>query len=102
MMDILTTYGGPLAGVAGAIALIIAQIRTNSTRANTALVWQAAANSWKEEAEAQKSRADRLIDELEGVKHELEELKKQTRTLVAVLSALDPEKVDELRITRGL
>lgn len=102
MLEILSTYGSPLAGLAGVLALIIAQIRTNSTRAVTAKVWQDAANSWKEEAEAQKSRADRLIDELEGVKHELEELKKQTRTLVAVLSALDPEKLDELRINRGL
>lgn len=102
MLEILSTYGGPLAGVAGAVALIIAQIRTNSTRASTSRVWQEAANAWKEEAEAQKNRADRLIDELEGVKHELEELKKQTRTLVAVLSALDPEKLDELRIIRGI
>jgi hypothetical protein len=97
MLEILSTYGGPLAGVAGTIALIISAFKTN-----TAKVWQESAKSWREEAEVQKSRADRLIDELNGVKHELEELKKQTRTLVAVLSALDPEKLDELRIHRGL
>lgn len=102
MLEILTTYGGPLAGVAGAVALIVAQIRTNSTRANTAKVWQDAANSWKEEAEAQKTRADRLIDELEGVRHELEDLKKYTRALVSVLSAIDPQKLEDLRHTRGL
>lgn len=102
MLEILTNYGGPLAGLAGVLALIIAQIRTNSTRAVTAKVWQEAATAWKEEAEAQKARADRLIGELEGVKHELEELKKQTRTLVTLLSAIDPQKIEDLQINRGL
>lgn len=97
MLEILSTYGSPLAGLAGAIAFVLAAFKTNSTK-----VWRESSEAWREEAEVQKTRADRLIDELEGVKHELEELKKQTRTLVAVLSALDPEKLNELRIGRGL
>ncbi|WP_395759467.1 hypothetical protein OIE82_27075 [Streptomyces althioticus] len=102
MLEILSTYGGPAAGVAGAIALILAQIKTNSTRAVTAQTWQAAANSWKEEAEAQKARADRVIGELEGVKQELEGLKHQTQMLIAIISTIDPVKLEEIRITRGL
>jgi hypothetical protein len=96
MLEILN-YGGVFAGVAGAASLVIASFRTN-----TAKVWQENAASWKEEAEVQKTRADRLIAEMEGVKHELEDLKKYTRTLVGVLSTIDPQKLEELRHIRGL
>lgn len=89
MLEILN-YGGTLAGVAGAVSLIVAHFKTNSARI------------WREEAEAQKTRADRLITELTEVKERLTELEGYTQTLVLLLSTIDPAKLEEIRITRGL
>lgn len=84
------TYLGGLAGVAGAVAVVISSIRTSATRI------------WKEEAEAEKRRADRLFNELEEVKNRLTELENYTRTLVTLLSAVDPQRLEELRLQRRL
>lgn len=89
MLEILN-YGGALAGVAGAASLIVASIRTNAARI------------WKEEAEAQKTRADRLFGELEEIKNRLTHLESYNATLVALLSTIDPQKLEELRMQRGL
>ncbi|MET9816865.1 hypothetical protein [Streptomyces sp. NPDC006355] len=94
MLEILN-YGGVLAGVAGAISLIVASVRTNSIRANSARIW-------REEAEAQKTRADRLFGELEEIKNRLTHLEGYNATLVALLSTIDPQKLEELRMNRGL
>ena len=77
-------YGGVLAGTGGAVALILSSIKTNSAKV------------WREEAEAQKTRADRLIGELEEVKDRLTELEGYTRALVRLLSTIDPQKLEEL------
>ena len=89
MLDIIN-FGGALAGVSGAAALVAASIRTNSARI------------WKEEAEAQKTRADRLFGELEEIKNRLTHLEQYNRNLVTLLSTIDPQKLEELRIQRGL
>jgi hypothetical protein len=96
MLEILN-YGGVFAGVAGAASLIVASFRTNSSK-----VWQENAASWKEEAEVQKARADRLFGELEEIKNRLTHIEGYNATLVAVLSTIDPEKLEDLRIRRGL
>jgi formiminotetrahydrofolate cyclodeaminase len=89
MLEILN-FGGALAGVAGAVCLVLASVRTNSARI------------WKEEAEAQKTRADRLFSELEEIKNRLTHLEGYNATLVALLSTIDPQKLEELRLHRGL
>jgi hypothetical protein len=87
LLDFLNTYGIPLAGL---LALVFAGARTNSARI------------WREEAEAHKARADRLIGELEEIKNRLTHLEGYNATLVAILSTIDPQKLEELRIQRGL
>ncbi|MEU0912125.1 hypothetical protein [Streptomyces althioticus] len=87
MIEILSTYGIPLAGL---IAIVLAGRRTNASRI------------WREEAEAQKTRADRLIEELKEVKDRLTELEGYTQTLVLLLSTIDPQKLEELRVNRRL
>ena len=87
MLEILN-YGGALAGVAGAVSFIIASIRTNAARI------------WKEEAEAHKARADRLIEELEEVKGKLSDLEDKTQVLISLLSAIDPQKLEGLQTGR--
>jgi len=86
MLEIINNGGV----IAGAVALILAGFRTNTARV------------WKEEAEAQKTRADRLINELEEVKERLQELETHTQSLVRLLSTIDPQKLEELRTPRGL
>ncbi|KQX43543.1 hypothetical protein ASD97_26100 [Streptomyces sp. Root63] len=57
---------------------------------------------YKEEAEAQKARADRAFAEIEKMTKEISELKEYTHALVRILSTIDPEKLEELRLRRGL
>lgn len=74
----------------GAAAIIVASYRTNAVRI------------WKDEAQAEKARADRLFSELEQVKERLTDLENYTRTLVTLLSAVDPQRLEQLRTQRGL
>jgi hypothetical protein len=86
LLDVINNAGI----VAGAVALVVSGFRTNTARI------------WKEEAEAQKERADRLFGELEEVKERLTELEGYTKNLVRLLSTVDPQKLTELRSQRGL
>lgn len=85
MIDLLNTYGIPLAGL---LALLFAGWRTS------------ASSVWRGEAEAWKERANRVMDELEEVKEKLTELEGYTQTLVFLLSTIDPQKLEELRNRR--
>ncbi|MGJ3559644.1 hypothetical protein ACR6C2_16865 [Streptomyces sp. INA 01156] len=65
------------------------------------------AKIWKEEAEAQKTRADRLVNELEEINERLDNLqtqltqmKESNAALVRILSTIDPQKLEELRLGR--
>lgn len=89
-VDDLVTSAGVVSTVLAALVMVKA-----SWRLNTAKVW-------KEEAEAQKTRADRLFDELEEVKYRLTELESYTRRLVHLLSTVDPQALDEIRMQRGI
>ncbi|MFF1450176.1 hypothetical protein ACFVYF_18855 [Streptomyces sp. NPDC058274] len=55
-------------------------------------------NIWKEEAEAQKARADRLEDDLDEIKERLSRIEKENARLIELLTALDPERLRALRI----
>jgi predicted nuclease with TOPRIM domain len=55
-------------------------------------------NVWKEEAEAQKARADRLEDDLDEIKERLARIEKENARLIELLTALDPERLRALRI----
>jgi predicted nuclease with TOPRIM domain len=53
---------------------------------------------WKEEAEAQKARADRLEENLDEIKDRLSRIEKENARLIELLTALDPERLRALRI----
>jgi predicted nuclease with TOPRIM domain len=55
-------------------------------------------NVWKEEAEAQKARADRLEEDLDEIKERLARIEKENQRLIEILTALDPERLRALRI----
>jgi hypothetical protein len=88
--SLVLTIGGLIALGVGSLAVVFATFRTNTSRV------------WREEADAQKTRADRVLGELEKVTQELTELKEYTHTLVRLLSTVDPQKLEELRLRRGL
>lgn len=96
-MNEIITYGGYFTGVAGAISLIISSVKTNSSS-----VQAEAIQAWKEQAEAHKSRADTLVNEVEEIKERLANLESYNATLVQIVSTIDPERLEQLRIRRGL
>ena len=55
-------------------------------------------NVWKEEAEAQKARADRLEEDLDEIKERLARIEKENQRLIEILTALDPERLRALHI----
>jgi predicted nuclease with TOPRIM domain len=55
-------------------------------------------NIWKEEAEAQKARADRLEEDLSEIKERLARIEKENQRLIEILTALDPERLRALRV----
>jgi predicted nuclease with TOPRIM domain len=52
---------------------------------------------WRQEAEAQKARADRLQEDLTEIKDRLTKIERENYRLVELLTALDPEQVARLR-----
>ncbi|WP_235482035.1 hypothetical protein [Streptomyces roseoverticillatus] len=58
------------------------------------------ADVWREEAAAQKARADRLQDDLSEIKLRLTRIETENQRLVELLTALDPARVAALRIPR--
>jgi predicted nuclease with TOPRIM domain len=52
---------------------------------------------WRQEAEAQKARADRLQDDLTEIKDRLTRIEAENRRLVELLTALDPAQLSRLR-----
>ncbi|WKK23020.1 hypothetical protein QZH56_30420 [Streptomyces olivoreticuli] len=55
------------------------------------------AEVWREEAAAQKARADRLQDDLTEIKLRLTRIEAENQRLVELLTALDPARVAALR-----
>jgi predicted nuclease with TOPRIM domain len=87
-MDIqdFMTYAGMLS-----TAIAAAVMAKAAWRLNTAKVW-------KEEAEAQKTRADRLQQDMDEIKERLSRIEEENKRLIELLTALDPERLRALRI----
>ncbi|MFI2031404.1 hypothetical protein [Streptomyces buecherae] len=54
------------------------------------------AQVWRQEAEAQKVRADRLQDDLAEIKERLTRIEAENARLIQLLTALDPQAVARL------
>ncbi|MGW0087856.1 hypothetical protein ACWDWS_02435 [Streptomyces sp. NPDC003328] len=74
-------FSGTLASVGAALVVVLASFRTSSARL------------WKEEAEAQKNRADRLASDLSEIKTRLTALERENRRLIQLLTSLDPNSL---------
>ncbi|MFC4501756.1 MULTISPECIES: hypothetical protein [Streptomyces] len=67
--------------------MILAAFRTNTARV------------WKEEAEAQKARAERLENDLKEIKLRLTHIERDNARLVQLLTSLDPASLALIRRT---
>ncbi len=80
------SYTGPVATFIAAAVVILAAFRTNTARV------------WKEEAEAQKARAERLENDLKEIKERLTHIERDNARLVALLTSLDPNRLAAIRL----
>jgi small-conductance mechanosensitive channel len=80
------TYSGPVATVVAALVVILAGFKTNTAKV------------WKEEAEAQKARAERLENDLKEIKERLTHIERDNARLVALLTSLDPSRLAAARL----
>ncbi|MFD7605143.1 hypothetical protein ACFWAN_32470 [Streptomyces mirabilis] len=77
---------GTLASFAAAAVVVLATFRTS------------AAKVWREEAEAQKQRADRLAGDLTEIKHRLTRIEQENARLIRLLTSLDPNSLAAIRL----
>ncbi|MFI5802981.1 hypothetical protein [Streptomyces sp. NPDC051561] len=83
-----TTLIACLATVSAAVIVVIASLRTNTAKV------------WREEAEAQKERADRLAGDLTEIKNRLARIESENARLIGLLTALDPARLSLVRLTQ--
>ncbi|MCY0941918.1 hypothetical protein [Streptomyces antarcticus] len=57
-----------------------------------------AAKVWREEAEAQKSRADRLESSLKEINERLARIETENKRLIQLLTSLDPNRLAVIRL----
>ncbi|MFB8199383.1 MULTISPECIES: hypothetical protein [Kitasatospora] len=74
-------YAGTAASITAALVMVRASWQMNS------------AQVWKGEAEAQKTRADRLQDDLNEIKDRLTRIEAENRRLVELITTLDPARI---------
>lgn len=74
-------YIGMSVGIAGGLSVFLASRKTNTAKV------------WKEEAEAQKARADRLENDLQEIKERLTRIEDENKRLIELLTALDPARL---------
>ncbi|GCD99872.1 hypothetical protein [Embleya hyalina] len=79
-------YAGTLASVIAALVMVKA-----AWHINTAQVWRG-------EAEAQKTRADRLQEDMNEVKERLVRIERENARLIEILTSLAPSQVQPPRI----
>ncbi|MFJ5882680.1 hypothetical protein [Kitasatospora cineracea] len=79
-------YAGTAASVTAALVMVRATWQINT------------AGVWKGEAEAQKSRADRLQSDMDEIKERLARVEAQNERLVALLTSLDPAQLPHLHV----
>ncbi|MFJ7329022.1 hypothetical protein ACIQVN_22620 [Streptomyces cyaneofuscatus] len=81
---------GTLAFLIAALVVVLAAYRTNT------------ASVWREEAGAQKSRADRLEASLKEINARLSRIEIENERLVQLLTSLDPTKLAVIRLATTL
>ncbi|MEN8656401.1 hypothetical protein ABCR94_38960 [Streptomyces sp. 21So2-11] len=77
---------GTLATFIAAVVVVLATHRTS------------AAKIWREEAEAQKERADRLSGDLTEIKNRLSRIEAENARLIQILISLDPARLAGFRM----
>ncbi|MGK5496403.1 hypothetical protein [Streptomyces sp. URMC 125] len=77
--------GGYIAAFVAAVVVTRASWQTNSAKV------------WREEAEAQKARADRLAEDLSEIKRRLARIEEENKRLIRILTSLDPNAFRSLR-----
>ncbi|MFF4952837.1 hypothetical protein [Streptomyces chattanoogensis] len=77
----ILNFAATAASVVAALVLVRATWHTQTSRV------------WKEEAEAQRTRADRLQADMDEIKERLARIETENQRLVHLLMALDPERV---------
>lgn len=80
------SYSGPLATFVAAAVVVLAAFRTNTARV------------WKEEAEAQTARANRLETDLKEIKARLTQIEQDNRRLIQLLTSIDPTQLNAYRL----
>ncbi|MFJ8699470.1 hypothetical protein [Streptomyces ardesiacus] len=80
------SFSGPVATFIALAVVVLGAFRTNTAKV------------WKEEAEAQKARADRLEKDVSEIKKSLARIEAENKRLLELLTALDPERVRSIRI----
>jgi predicted trehalose synthase len=80
------SYSGTLATFIAAVVVVLASHRTS------------AAKVWREEAEAQKERADRLASDLTEIKNRLTRIEQENARLIQLLTSLDPARLAVIRL----
>ncbi|MEV5883085.1 hypothetical protein AB0L74_10260 [Streptomyces sp. NPDC052020] len=80
------SFSGPVATFVALAVVVLGAFRTNTAKV------------WREEAEAQKARADRLAKDLTEIKDRLTRIEDENKKLVELLTALDPDRVRTIRI----
>ncbi|MGN7135798.1 hypothetical protein [Streptomyces pseudogriseolus] len=76
---------GPLSAFVALLIVVVGAFRTNTAKV------------WKEEAEAQKERANRLANDLTEIKNRLARIERENARLIQLLTALDPNRLAALR-----
>lgn len=77
---------GAVATVIAAFVVVLAAARTNTAKV------------WKDEAEAQRTRADRLQTDMTEIKERLTRIEAENQRLIELLTALDPARVRALHL----
>ncbi|MFJ2112319.1 hypothetical protein ACIOEX_10555 [Streptomyces sp. NPDC087850] len=78
---------GTLSSVIAAAVVVVASHKTSTAKV------------WREEAEAQKSRADRLENSLTEIKDRLTRIENENKRLIQILTALDPARLAVARLS---
>jgi hypothetical protein len=80
------SISGTLAAFVAAGVVVLASFKTNAARV------------WREEAEAQKQRADRLAGDLTEIKNRLSRIEAENARLIQLLTSLDPNRLAAIRL----
>jgi hypothetical protein len=80
------SISGTLAAFVAAVVVVLASQKTSAARV------------WREEAEAQKQRADRLAGDLIEIKNRLTRIEAENARLIQLLTSLDPNRIAAARI----